>query len=77
MSLADGIIIFVIAIIVIAIIYFQFIRRSYSPCDSCPKKERCAGLNGESLKEYYRKVCAQEKQEEEKKRNHVANKTGK
>ena len=64
MSLADGIIIFVIAIIVIAIIYFQFIRRSYSPCDSCPKKERCAGLNGESLKEYYRKVCAQEKQEE-------------
>ena len=38
MSLADGIIIFVIAIIVIAIIYFQFIRRSYSPCDSCPKR---------------------------------------
>ena len=67
MSLADVIIIIVIALIIIAIVYLQFIRHGYYPCDSCPKKKRCASINGESLKEYYRKVCAKEKNEEQTK----------
>lgn len=58
MSAADIVIIIVIALILFAIVYFNFIKHRYTPCDSCPQKKRCENLNGESLKEYYRKVCA-------------------
>lgn len=50
MTLTDFILIIIIVLILGWIIYNNFIKQSFSPCDTCPKKKRSRGKMANRLR---------------------------
>lgn len=57
MSLIDGVILVSVVIVVIYLIYYNFIKKRPSACSGCVHQSKCTLGNVESLKKYYKTQC--------------------